>query len=115
MKQDVLDRIVALLEEAGFKNVDRQESAHAANVSAERGDLRAVFHLRDRDEPPGRAMLSDQAPPPERIRQRAAFPSVEGIQPARRAIPSGGGNATPEPPAPTGRRPPRPERPKSAE
>lgn len=93
MNRELIERVQAVLKEAGFTNFATRSSAHSSTLSADRGAMRALVHLTDQEELPHAVGLNPAVPAATEIRMKATLPGA--IAPsAGRVIGRGGQGGT---------------------
>jgi hypothetical protein len=77
MRQDLIERLEAFLDDEGFTGISIQRASHDVTLSAIKGDTRFVAYLGDRVAVPSHALPHGETPDPSTI---AALPQVPGVR-----------------------------------
>ncbi len=79
MEHRILEQLEALLRSEEFRRITRQSSSHSHTLSAQKGNLRVVFHMTDQQEQPSsHARPHDEVPEAHTIRLKASYPTAQG-------------------------------------
>ena len=76
MHPQIIESVQAILKKEGFSGFSVQGAPHSLTLSAERSNVRAVFHMTDQDEQPLGSGHNTEVPSSTMIRLKASLPGA---------------------------------------
>lgn len=78
MEHKILEQIETLLCSEEFRHITRQSGFHSHTLSAQKGNIRVVFHMTDQEEQPSsNARPQAEVPAAHTIRLKASYPTAQ--------------------------------------